>query len=37
MQRAYHIDHGKKVYDMAPNKVKKLVMSQENNEDKFFD
>ena len=37
VQRAYHIDNGKKVYDMAPKKVKKLIMSQEKNEDKFFD
>ena len=37
VQRAYHLDHGKKVYDMAPKKVKKLIMSQEKNEDKFFD
>ena len=37
VQRAYHLDNGKKVYDMAPKKVKKLIMSQENNEDKFFD
>ena len=37
VQRAYHIDNGKKVYDMASKKVKKLIMSQEKNEDKFFD
>merc|ERR1711884_335820 len=37
VQRVYHLDNGKKVYDMAPNKVKKLIMSQEKNEDKFFD
>ena len=37
VQRAYHIDNGKKVYDMAPKKVKKLITSQEKNEDKFFD
>ena len=37
VQRAYHLDNGKKVYDMAPKKVKKLIMSQEKNEDKFFD
>ena len=38
VQRAYHLDNdGKKVYDRAPKKVKKLIMSQEKNEDKFFD